>query len=175
MGFRYISVEGIEERDIQVSARALYSDLERIGEFACSNDMINQLQSNIIWGAKSNLVDIPTDCPQRDERMGWTGDIAVFSPTACYLFDMSRFLGKWMLDVKAEQFPGGGLPNTVPRHSYGFPATMPDMAVDWAVRRNWVFRVPSGFRISACLTVTVWPFFPLIVRSTTPAKFWPKS
>ncbi len=131
MGFRYISVEGIEERDIQVSARALYSDLERIGEFTCSNDMINQLQSNIIWGAKSNLVDIPTDCPQRDERMGWTGDIAVFSPTACYLFDMSRFLGKWMLDVKAEQFPGGGLPNTVPRHSYGFPATMPDMAVDW--------------------------------------------
>lgn len=82
-------------------------------------------------GAKSNLVDIPTDCPQRDERMGWTGDIAVFSPTACYNFDMGRFLNKWMLDVKAEQFPGGGIPNTVPRCGYGFPATMPDMAVDW--------------------------------------------
>lgn len=56
---------------------ALYSDLEQTGSFACSNEMLNQLQSNIVWGAKSNLVDIPTDCPQRDERMGWTGDMAV--------------------------------------------------------------------------------------------------
>ena len=131
MGFRYVSVEGIDEKDIEVSALALYSDLERIGDFSCSNEMLNRLQSNIVWGAKSNLMDIPTDCPQRDERMGWTGDIAVFSPTACYNFDMSRFLNKWMLDVKAEQFPGGGIPNTVPRQGYGFPTTMPDMAVDW--------------------------------------------
>ena len=131
MGFRYISVEGIDQADVEVTGVALYSDLEQIGSFACSNEMLNQLQSNIVWGAKSNLVDIPTDCPQRDERMGWTGDIAVFSPTACYNFDMGRFLNKWMLDVKAEQFPGGGIPNTVPRCGYGFPATMPDMAVDW--------------------------------------------
>ena len=131
MGFRYISVEGIEEKNLEVTGVALYSDLEQTGSFACSNEMLNQLQSNIVWGAKSNLVDIPTDCPQRDERMGWTGDIAVFSPTACYNFDMGRFLNKWMLDVKAEQFPGGGIPNTVPRCGYGFPATMPDMAVDW--------------------------------------------
>lgn len=131
MGFRYISVEGVDEADVEAAGVALYSDLEQIGSFACSNEMLNQLQSNIVWGAKSNLVDIPTDCPQRDERMGWTGDIAVFSPTACYNFDMGRFLSKWMLDVKAEQFPGGGIPNTVPRCGYGFPATMPDMAVDW--------------------------------------------
>ncbi len=131
MGFRYISVEGAAKEDVTVTGVALYSDVERIGDFACSNEMLNQLQSNIVWGAKSNFVDIPTDCPQRDERMGWTGDIAVFSPTACFNFDMSRFLDKWLLDVKAEQFPGGGIPNTVPRQSYGFPATMPDMAVDW--------------------------------------------
>ena len=131
MGFRYISVEGIEEKDIDVAALALYSDVEQIGYFSCSDEMLNRLQSNIVWGAKSNLVDIPTDCPQRDERMGWTGDIAVFSPTACFNFDMSRFLDKWLLDVKAEQFPGGGVPNTVPRQGYGFPTTMPDMAVDW--------------------------------------------
>lgn len=131
MGFRYISVEGVEEENVEVAAWALYSNVERTGDFACSNEMINQLQSNIVWGAKSNFVDIPTDCPQRDERMGWTGDIAVFSPTACYNFDMSRFLHKWLLDVRAEQFPGGGIPNTVPRQSYGFPTTMPDMAVDW--------------------------------------------
>lgn len=131
MGFRYISVEGIEEKNVEVAALALYSDVERIGEFSCSNDMIEQLQSNIIWGAKSNFVDIPTDCPQRDERMGWTGDIAVFAPTACYNFDMSRFLDKWLLDVKAEQLKTGGIPNTVPSQGYAFPATMPEMAVDW--------------------------------------------
>ena len=131
MGFRYVSVEGVEPEDVRLTALALYSDLETIGSFECSDERINRLQSNIVWGAKSNLVDIPTDCPQRDERMGWTGDIAVFSPTACYNFDMSRFLEKWLMDVKAEQYPGGGIPNTVPAQGYGFPTTMPPMAVDW--------------------------------------------
>jgi len=131
MGFRYISVEGVDEKDAEVTALALYSDVVPCGEFSCSNDMLNQLQSNIQWGAKSNFVDIPTDCPQRDERMGWTGDIAVFAPTACYNFDMSRFLDKWLRDVKSEQRPGGGIPNTVPVNGYGFPATMPEMAVAW--------------------------------------------
>ena len=131
MGFRYISVEGIDPADVDVSALALYSDLHASGSFSCSNEMLNQLQHNIIWGAKSNLLDIPTDCPQRDERMGWTGDIAVFSPTACFNFEMSRFLEKWLKDVKAEQYRGGGIPNTVPAQGYGFPASMPPMAVDW--------------------------------------------
>ena len=131
MGFRYASVEGIDPEDVEVSAFALYSDLERIGDFSCSNEMINQLQSNIVWGSKSNLMDIPTDCPQRDERMGWTGDIAVFAPTACYNFDMSRFFEKWLRDVKDEQLKSGGIPNTVPVQSYGFPTTMPKMAVAW--------------------------------------------
>ena len=93
---------------------ALYSDVEHSGSFRCSDEMLNKLQSNITWGAKSNFVDIPTDCPQRDERMGWTGDIAVFSPTALYNFELSRFLEKWLRDVKAEQLPTGGIPNTVP-------------------------------------------------------------
>ncbi|MBO7363761.1 MAG: family 78 glycoside hydrolase catalytic domain [Lachnospiraceae bacterium] len=131
MGFRYISIEGIDEADVEVSALALYSDLRRIGEFRCSDPLLNQLQSNIVWGAKSNLVDIPTDCPQRDERMGWTGDICVFGRTACFNFDMTRFLSKWLRDMRAEQFKGGGIPNTIPRQGYGFPTTMPDMAVDW--------------------------------------------
>ena len=131
MGFRYVSLEGIDPAEVELSALALYSDLRQIGDFSCSNEMLNQLQHNIVWGAKSNLVDIPTDCPQRDERMGWTGDIAVFSPTACFNFDMSRFLHKWLRDVKAEQYKGGGIPNTVPAQGYGFPATMPPMAVDW--------------------------------------------
>ena len=130
MGFRYASVKGIDEKDIlSIEAVALYSDLQTVGSFSCSNAMLNQLQSNIVWGGKSNFVDIPTDCPQRDERMGWTGDIAVFAPTACYNFDMSRFLDKWLKDVKSEQTRGGGIPNTVPVQGYGFPVTMPKKAI----------------------------------------------
>lgn len=131
MGFRYAGVKGIDAKDLEIEAVALYSDVEHSGSFRCSNEMLNKLQSNITWGAKSNFVDIPTDCPQRDERMGWTGDIAVFSPTALYNFELSRFLEKWLRDVKAEQLPTGGIPNTVPVQGYGFPATMPEMAVDW--------------------------------------------
>lgn len=131
MGFRYISVEGIQKEDVEVSALALYSDMDRVGDFSCSNEQLNRLQENIIWSSKSNFMDIPTDCPQRDERMGWTGDIAVFSPTACYNFDMSRFLEKWLQDVRAEQLSTGGIPNTVPAQGYGFPATMPTMALDF--------------------------------------------
>lgn len=131
MGFRYVGVNGIKEENLKISAVALYSSVTETGSFSCSNEILNQLQSNIRWGAKSNFVDIPTDCPQRDERMGWTGDIAVFSPTACYNFDMSRFLEKWLLDVAAEQLPTGGIPNTVPVQGYGFPATMPAMAIDF--------------------------------------------
>lgn len=131
MGFRYISVSGVDAASIDITGVALYSAIDEIGSFASSHEGLNQLHSNIMWGSKSNLVDIPTDCPQRDERMGWTGDIAVFGPTACFNFDMSRFLDKWLRDVKAEQTRGGGIPNTVPVQGYGFPATMPQMAIDW--------------------------------------------
>ncbi len=129
MGFRYVSVEGVDEKDIAIEALALYSDIEQNGSFACSDERLNRLQSNIVWSGKSNLVDIPTDCPQRDERMGWTGDIAIFAPTACANFDMRRFLDKWLCDVRAEQTKGGGIPNVVPSHGYGFPATMPKKAI----------------------------------------------
>ncbi len=114
MGFRYVGVSGIEEADLELIAVALYSEMEETGAFSCSNELVNKLQNSILWGAKSNFVDIPTDCPQRDERMGWTGDIALFSPTAAYNFDMSRFLEKWLRDVKSEQTRGGGIPMTVP-------------------------------------------------------------
>ncbi|MFR4292376.1 MAG: family 78 glycoside hydrolase catalytic domain, partial [Christensenellales bacterium] len=124
MGFRYISVEGVREENVQVTGVMLYSDIQQTGSFRCSNEMLNRLQENIVRSAKSNFMDIPTDCPQRDERMGWTGDIAVFAPTAAFNFDMNRFLDKWLLDVQAEQLPTGGLPNTVPVQGYGFPATM---------------------------------------------------
>ena len=132
-GFRYIKLEGFgEEIDLHdFVGCVLYSDMEQTAFIRTASDKVNRLCENALWGQRGNFVDVPTDCPQRDERMGWTGDIAVFAPTAVFNFDMNRFLDKWLLDVQAEQLPTGGLPNTVPVQGYGFPATMPKMAVAW--------------------------------------------
>lgn len=170
MGFRYVCISGIEEKDIQVSALALYSDIESRGSFSCSNEMLNRLQENIVWSAKSNFIDIPTDCPQRDERMGWTGDIALFSPTACFNFDMSRFLDKWLKDVKAEQLKTGGIPNTVPAQGYGFPATMPAMAVDFwgdaCVLVPWAeYQARGGKEILR-------NYYPMMKKYVNACRFW---
>ena len=115
MGFRYVGVRGISEKELKLTALVLSSDLESTGSFTCSDERLDQLQHNIRWGGRSNFVDIPTDCPQRDERMGWTGDIAVFARTACFNFDMSRFLEKWLKDLSAEQTTSGALPMTCPK------------------------------------------------------------
>ena len=170
MGFRYAGVRGARAEEIEIEAVALYSDIEQTGSFACSEPMLNQLQSNIIWGARSNFVDIPTDCPQRDERMGWTGDIAVFSPTACWNFDLERFLGKWLRDVRAEQKPTGGLPNTVPAQGFGFPETMPTMAVDWwddaCILVPWALYQANGDE--SVLEV----MYPTMQRYVKACRFW---
>lgn len=121
MGFRYVGVSGIEPDDIELTAYVLHSDFEEIGSFECSNELINQLHSNIRWGGRSNFIDIPTDCPQRDERQGWTGDIAVFASTACYHFDLSRFFDKWLMDMRAEQGQGGGIPMVIPQAGDSWP------------------------------------------------------
>ena len=148
MGFRYVGVTGVEEDDIELTALALYSDVEQKGSFTCSNELINKLQSNIVWSAKSNFVDIPTDCPQRDERMGWTGDISVFAKTAVYNFELTRFLEKWLKDLRAEQLKTGGIPNTIPVQGYGFPVTFPRIATDnWGdacVNVPWALYEASG-------------------------------
>lgn len=115
MGFRYIRVQGAKPEDYDVSAFVVSSINDITGRFSCSNELLNSLQRNIVWGGRSNFVDIPTDCPQRDERMGWTGDIAVFARTACANFDMKEFLGKWLEDVRLEQGFGGGIPMVVPK------------------------------------------------------------
>ncbi len=104
-GFRYAEVTGLDQPigPENVVAVVVHSDLSRTGTFACSDELVNQLHANVVWSQRGNFLDLPTDCPQRDERQGWTGDIAVFAPTAAYLFDVSGFLRDWLLDLAAEQ------------------------------------------------------------------------
>nr|BFE60167.1 alpha-L-rhamnosidase [Dactylosporangium thailandense] len=119
-GFRYAEVSGwpgdldaaVDAGDIV--ARVYHTDLERTGWFACSDPMLEQLHSNVVWGMRGNFLDIPTDCPQRDERVGWTGDLQVFAPTAAFLYDVSGMLGGWLQDVAREQLPDGTIPWYVP-------------------------------------------------------------
>jgi alpha-L-rhamnosidase len=131
MGFRYVSLEGISPEQVKVEGLVLSSDLAEVGSFECSDPRLNRLNENVLWSSRSNFMDIPTDCPQRDERMGWTGDISFFAPTACLDFSMDRFLRKWLKDLQAEQLKTGGLPNTIPEQGFTFPVTMPHMAVDF--------------------------------------------
>ena len=115
-GFRYVSVEGYpgEVAAEDFTGIVVHSDIPKIGSFACSNPLINQLQHNIIWGQKGNFVDVPTDCPQRDERLGWTGDAQVFIRTACFNMNVAAFFTKWLHDLSADQLPNGSVPYVVP-------------------------------------------------------------
>jgi alpha-L-rhamnosidase len=115
-GFRYIKVEGYpgEIRPENFTAVALYSDMQPTGSFSCSDSLINQLQHNIQWGQKGNFLDVPTDCPQRDERLGWTGDAQVFSRTAAFNMNANNFFAKWLKDVAADQYENGSVPFVIP-------------------------------------------------------------
>jgi len=114
-GFRYICVEGLEEFTAdQFVACVTHSDMEKTGDFTCSDQKVNQLQSNITWSQRDNFLDIPTDCPQRDERLGWTGDAQVFSWTAAFNRNTALFYTKWMRDVAAESSLEKGVPHVVP-------------------------------------------------------------
>ncbi|HEY7052844.1 MAG TPA: family 78 glycoside hydrolase catalytic domain [Mycobacterium sp.] len=116
-GFRYIEVDGWpgDLTTDSLEAVVVHSDLDRTGEFECSDNLLNQLHRNVVWGLRGNFLDVPTDCPQRDERLGWTGDIAVFAPTAAFLYDVAGFLGNWLLDLDAEQAAANGrIPFVIP-------------------------------------------------------------
>ncbi len=115
-GFRYIKVDGFpgELTADNITAVALYSDMPPTGTFTSSDSRINQLQHNIQWGQRGNFLDVPTDCPQRDERLGWTGDAQVFSRTAAFNFGVNNFFSKWLKDVAADQEPNGSVPFVVP-------------------------------------------------------------
>jgi alpha-L-rhamnosidase len=115
-GFRYLSVEGypgLLTLD-SLTGVVVHSDLQPTSEFTTSNKLINQLQHNIVWGQKGNFVDVPTDCPQRDERLGWTGDAQVFSRTAAFNMDVAGFFTKWLKDLAADQYSDGNVPWVIP-------------------------------------------------------------
>ncbi len=115
-GFRYIAVDGFpgELKPENVTGIVIHSDMTPTGSFVCSDSLLNQLQQNIVWGQKGNFLDVPTDCPQRDERLGWTGDAQAFSRTAAYNMDVAAFFTKWLKDVAADQGPDGSVPFVVP-------------------------------------------------------------
>ncbi len=122
-GFRYVEVAGwpgaIDPADF--TAVVIHSDLERTGTFACSNDLLNRLHENVVWSMRGNFVSVPTDCPQRAERLGWTGDIQMFAPTAAYLYDVAGFLAGWLEDLRDEQSGDGVVPFVVPNPLPGPP------------------------------------------------------
>lgn len=125
-GFRYVELTGLANPPElgDVTGVVVGADLPRIGTFECSDPRVNQLQSNIVWGMRGNMLSIPTDCPQRDERMGWTADTQVFVPTAAYNADVSAFLAKWLRDVRDAQRDDGAHADVAPVMdglSYGTP------------------------------------------------------
>lgn len=115
-GFRYVAVDGFpgEPTLDNFTGIVLHSDMRQIGDFQCSHTLVNQLQHNIVWGQKGNFVDVPTDCPQRDERLGWTGDAQVFTRTACFNMHVAAFFTRWLRDLSTDQLADGSVPFVVP-------------------------------------------------------------
>jgi alpha-L-rhamnosidase len=146
-GFRYaeVSVQASGFGDIvgigdiiDIRAIVCHTDLERTGWFECSDGLINRLHENVVWSMRGNFLDVPTDCPQRDERLGWTGDLQVFAPTASFLYDTAGLLTSWLADLAADQKASGSVPDVVPDV---LDPTNPAKAAwgDAAVIVPWVF------------------------------------
>lgn len=115
-GFRYVEVHGLPENPPldTITGTVWMSALKETATFECSNEKVNQLFSNIQWGFRGNYLDVPTDCPQRDERLGWTGDTQMFIRSATYLADIRPFFDKWLVDLHDAQAPDGGYPDMAP-------------------------------------------------------------
>jgi alpha-L-rhamnosidase len=124
-GFRYVEIIGLEGQDPPaldtVTGLVMHTDLAPTGAFTCTNVLINRLHANIQWGQRGNFLDVPTDCPQRDERFGWTGDAQAFARTACFNMQSAAFFTKWLTDLSDSQMPSGALPPWVPILPNGRP------------------------------------------------------
>ncbi len=141
-GFRYVMVKEYpgELTPDKIRGMVIHSDMETAGSFTCSDSLINQLQHNIVWGLKGNFLDVPTDCPQRDERLGWTGDAQVFAPTACFNMNAATFYTKWLKDLAADQKEDGGIPHVIPDMLGGAGATGwadAGVVIPWEVYLNY--------------------------------------
>ena len=146
-GFRYAELSGLPQgvppQKEWVTGVVLHSDLPTIGRFTCSHAKLNRLQSNISWGWRGNMLDIPTDCPQRDERCGWTGDAQVFCPTAMFNTDSIAFWKSWLTSVRDEQDDNGLIPDIIPRARSKWRSESPGW-IDAAVFIPWDVYVRSG-------------------------------
>jgi alpha-L-rhamnosidase len=149
-GFRFVEVEGwpggveaLRDDSDALTAVVVHSELRRIGTFECSDELLNQFHRNVVWGTRGNFLDVPTDCPQRDERLGWTGDIAAFAPSAVYLFDVDSFLRDWLRDLAAEQQAADGLvpfvvPDVLKYIGHRPDRPTPDSTAVWSDASVWV-------------------------------------
>jgi alpha-L-rhamnosidase len=146
-GFRYVAVDGYpgELTLDSLTGVVIHSDMAPTASFETSSKLINQLQHNIVWGQKGNFLDVPTDCPQRDERLGWTGDAEVFARTAAFNMDVAGFFTKWLRDVAADQYKDGRVPTVIP--DTGNPNQPPRPAAAWsdaAVIIPWTMYLSYG-------------------------------
>lgn len=176
-GFRYAEIEGwpgqLQPEDVR--AVVSHSDMERTGWFECSDALVNRLHENVVWSMRGNFFDVPTDCPQRDERLGWTGDIQVFTPTACFLYDVAGFLQSWLADLAAEQAAAGGLvPFFVP--NVMDPPTAPAAAWgDAAVIVPWVLYQRFGdAQILARQFDSMRAWVDVLEATAGPSRLWEK-
>ncbi|MBL7818318.1 MAG: glycoside hydrolase family 78 protein [Saprospiraceae bacterium] len=133
-GFRYVAFDGLKLEELNkdnITGVVVHSDMPVSGTFECSNKDINQLQHNIVWGQKGNFVDVPTDCPQRDERLGWTGDAQAFCRTAAFNKNVAAFFTKWLQDVSADQGKNGEIPYVIPDVLNPNPAAPVGTSAGW--------------------------------------------
>ena len=174
-GFRYVEVDGWpgELRADALEALVCHSDMERIGWFECSDPLVNRLHENVVWSMRGNFLDIPTDCPQRDERLGWTGDIQVFTPAGSFLYDTGGFLQSWLADLAAEQMAAGGLvpffvpnvmdPPVAPSAAWGDAAVL----VPWALYQRYG---DKGILQQQYASMRTW--VDLVAVAAGPSRLW---
>ena len=175
-GFRYVDVEGWPggvpgPQDIR--AVVLHTDMERTGWFECSNPLLNRFHENVIWTLRGNFMDVPTDCPQRDERLGWTGDASVFAPTATFLYDCSGMLREWMRDVAIEHAEFGTVPAYVPWFQLSFPLAPTTVWGDAGVTMPWILYERFGdVAIMREQWASMAAWVDEIARLTGPSHLW---
>jgi alpha-L-rhamnosidase len=180
-GFRYAELDGwpgdLHPDDIR--AVVCHSDLVRAGTFDCSDALVNRLHENVVWSMRGNFLDVPTDCAQRDERLGWAGDVQIFAPTALFLYDTAGFLSSWLADLAAEQDPDGRVSNVVPEvldglllgsHDHGAPAAAWG---DAAVIVPWTIYERTGDRgILAAQYESMCAWVDLVTQLAGPSRLW---